>query len=209
LADTAHPASLSAPGGGPGRKESLFGDLAALGYGSGPIYDEMVTGDGRLRPHWRTFMSALGPLDSGFMGERWEAAARLLHQNGVTYNIYGDPQGMDRPWPLDLIPLLIPPDEWATIQAGVIQRATLLNRILCDLYGPQDLIRSGRLPPAAPLCRRSGARAGRPLVGAQRPYPDTQRRRLCPGKPGCGQPRPARGIQGLQRPQPDALLHGA
>jgi uncharacterized circularly permuted ATP-grasp superfamily protein/uncharacterized alpha-E superfamily protein len=148
LADTAHPASLSAPGGGPGRKESLFGDLAALGYGSGPIYDEMVTGDGRLRPHWRTFMSALGPLDSGFMGERWEAAARLLHQNGVTYNIYGDPQGMDRPWPLDLIPLLIPPDEWATIQAGVIQRATLLNRILCDLYGPQDLIRSGRLPPA-------------------------------------------------------------
>ena len=82
------------------------------------------------------------------MHERWEAARRLLHQNGVTYNIYGDPQGMERPWPLDMIPLLIPADEWETIEAGLIQRASLLNAILSDLYGPQDLIKSLRLPPA-------------------------------------------------------------
>ncbi|PWC34424.1 hypothetical protein TSO352_17215 [Azospirillum sp. TSO35-2] len=108
----------------------------------------MVTGQGRLRPHWQTFMSTLGPLDAGQMAERWEEARRLLHQNGVTYNIYGDPNGMERPWPLDMMPLLLPSHEWKAIESGLIQRASLLNAILTDLYGPQTLTRYGRLPPS-------------------------------------------------------------
>ncbi len=109
-------------------------------------YDEMVTGQKRMRPHWKQFLSSLGPIHPDRMVERWEGARRLLRQNGVTYNIYGDPQGIERPWPLDLIPLLITGDEWSRIEAGVIQRAQLLNALLSDLYGPQTLIRSGRLP---------------------------------------------------------------
>lgn len=127
---------------------SLFGEADALGYGAAQVYDEMVTGQGRLRPHWQTFMGTLGPLDPEVMGERWEEARRLLHENGVTYNIYGDPKGMERPWPLDMIPLLLPSHEWKAIESGLIQRATLLNAVLSDLYGPQTLIRSGRLAPA-------------------------------------------------------------
>ncbi|WP_247872220.1 circularly permuted type 2 ATP-grasp protein [Azospirillum sp. TSO35-2] len=127
---------------------SLFGEADAIGYGSGQVYDEMVTGQGRLRPHWQTFMSTLGPLDAGQMAERWEEARRLLHQNGVTYNIYGDPNGMERPWPLDMMPLLLPSHEWKAIESGLIQRASLLNAILTDLYGPQTLTRYGRLPPS-------------------------------------------------------------
>ncbi|MBI1205867.1 MAG: hypothetical protein GC191_01115 [Azospirillum sp.] len=106
----------------------------------------MVNGQGSLRPHWQTFMGSLVPLDREAMAEKWDEALRLLRQNGVTYNIYGDPQGIERLWPLDMIPLLIPPDEWRTIEAGVVQRATLLNQILADLYGPQTMIRSGRMP---------------------------------------------------------------
>ena len=109
-------------------------------------YDEMVTGQGRMRPHWKQFLSSLGPIYPDQMIERWEGARRLLRQNGVTYNIYGDPQGIERPWPLDLIPLLITGDEWRQIETGVMQRAQLLNALLADLYGPQTLIRSGRLP---------------------------------------------------------------
>lgn len=127
---------------------SLFGEADAIGYGSGPVFDEMVTGQGRLRPHWQSFMSTLGPLDPDLMAVRWEEARRLLHQNGVTYNIYGDPKGMERPWPLDMIPLLLPAHEWKAIESGLIQRASLLNAILTDLYGPQTLTRYGRLPPA-------------------------------------------------------------
>lgn len=125
------------------------GDAGGLGYGPEPIFDEMVNGQGRMRPHWQTFMGSLGPLDPEMMGERWEEARRLLHQNGVTYNIYGDPQGMERPWPLDMVPLIISADDWANLSEGLIQRATLLNAALADLYGPQTLIRGGRLPPAA------------------------------------------------------------
>lgn len=138
---------------------SLFGDAHALQYGTGPVYDEMVTGSGRLRPHWQRFMGALGALDPPLMAERWEAARRLLHQNGVTYNIYGDPQGMERPWPLDMIPLLIPAEEWDAIESGLVQRATLLNAMLADLYGPQDLIRSGKLPAALLYSDRGFQRA--------------------------------------------------
>ena len=127
---------------------SLFGEADALGYGTGQVYDEMVTGQGRLRPHWQTFMGTLGPLDPDLMAVRWEEARRLLHQNGVTYNIYGDPKGMERPWPLDMVPLLIPAHEWKAVESGLIQRATLLNAVLADLYGPQTLTRSGRLAPA-------------------------------------------------------------
>ncbi len=55
---------------------------------------------------------------------------------------------MDRPWNLDAIPLLISPNEWRELEAGLIQRARLLNWILADLYGPQKLLRGGHLPPA-------------------------------------------------------------
>jgi uncharacterized circularly permuted ATP-grasp superfamily protein/uncharacterized alpha-E superfamily protein len=130
-----------------------------LYYGTGPVFDEMVTGGGRLRPHWQKFMGALGALDPSLMHERWEAARRLLHQNGVTYNIYGDPQGMERPWPLDMIPLLIPAVEWEKIECGLVQRASLLNAVLADLYGKQDLVRSGRLPPALLFSDRGFQRA--------------------------------------------------
>nr|WP_247887103.1 circularly permuted type 2 ATP-grasp protein [Azospirillum sp. SYSU D00513] len=127
---------------------SLFGEADALGYGGAYVYDEMVTGQGKLRPHWQTFMGTLGPLDPDLMSDRWEEARRLLHQNGVTYNIYADPMGMERPWPLDMMPLLLPSHEWKALESGLIQRATLLNAVLADLYGRQTLIREGRLPPA-------------------------------------------------------------
>lgn len=117
-------------------------------YGPVHQHDEMVTGDGRLRPHWKRFMGALGPLGTAALPERWEEARRLLRRNGVTYNVHGDPQGMERPWPLDMLPLLIPFEEWRGLQEGLAQRATLLNAVLADLYGDGRLLRSGMVPPA-------------------------------------------------------------
>jgi uncharacterized circularly permuted ATP-grasp superfamily protein len=79
---------------------------------------------------------------------RWQTARQRIRENGVTYNVYGDPLGIDRPWNLDPIPLMIPPSEWSQLEAGLIQRARLLNLILADLYGPQKLLRGGQIPPA-------------------------------------------------------------
>jgi uncharacterized circularly permuted ATP-grasp superfamily protein/uncharacterized alpha-E superfamily protein len=113
-----------------------------------PVYDEMVTGTGQVRPHWQKLMGRLSPLDPAMLEDRHDEAVQLLRQHGATYAVYGDPQGAERPWPLDLLPLVISGDEWAGIAAGVAQRARLLNTLLADIYGPQKLVADGTLPPA-------------------------------------------------------------
>jgi uncharacterized circularly permuted ATP-grasp superfamily protein/uncharacterized alpha-E superfamily protein len=118
------------------------------GNGQDAVYDEMVTGKGQVRAHWQRLMSTLSPLDPVALEDRRDEAVQLLRQHGVTYAIYGDPQGAERPWPLDLLPFVISAQEWRTIEAGVIQRTRLLNDILGDIYGPQRLIADGRLPPS-------------------------------------------------------------
>jgi uncharacterized circularly permuted ATP-grasp superfamily protein/uncharacterized alpha-E superfamily protein len=110
-------------------------------------YDELLTVPGEVRPHWKAFLGALETLGGEELQRRWEESQDLIRQNGVTYNVYGDPRGMDRPWQLDPIPLLISGDEWRTLEEGLIQRARLLNLMLADLYGPQRLLTKGLLPP--------------------------------------------------------------
>ncbi len=72
----------------------------------------MIAADGSLRPHWRQFVSMLDALGPEELQRSREHARRLIHENGVTHNVYGDPDGLDRPWNLDLIPLLIPSEQW-------------------------------------------------------------------------------------------------
>src|SRR5450631_1605083 len=96
-------------------------------------YDESLGKDGDLRPHWENFFQSFGGLGQEDVQNRQYELLRLLKENGVTYNIYGDPAGMNRPWNLDMIPLLIGREEWQTIEAGLIQRAVLLDMILKDI----------------------------------------------------------------------------
>ncbi|NEX23269.1 circularly permuted type 2 ATP-grasp protein [Thiorhodococcus mannitoliphagus] len=109
-------------------------------------FDEMRTADGEVRPHWQYLLDALRTLGPAGIEERWREASRLIRDNGVTYNLHGDPQGISRPWELDLLPLVIRSEEWAELERGLIQRAELFNLILLDLYGPRDLIRLELLP---------------------------------------------------------------
>jgi len=119
------------------------------GYGHIPgAIDEMTSAQGVLRPDWRRYISQLNQLGAEELSHRWQTARQRIRENGVTYNVYGDPLGTDRPWNLDAIPLLIPAAEWSRLEAGLIQRARLLNSILADLYGPQKLLKDGLLPPA-------------------------------------------------------------
>ena len=108
----------------------------------------MITPDGELRPHYDTFVRSLETLGRHELASRWENAKRAIRDNGVTYNVYGDPEGVDRPWTLDMIPLLVPPAEWNHLEAALIQRAHVLNLLLGDLYGPQRLLHERQLPPS-------------------------------------------------------------
>src|SRR5205814_10662696 len=102
------------------------------GYSASSLaYDEMASAPGGApRPHWKNFLDSLQRLGPEELTFRWENARRLIREHGVTYNVYGDPQGADRPWVLDLLPLIIPAEEWNQIESGLIQRARLVNLIL-------------------------------------------------------------------------------
>lgn len=109
-------------------------------------YHELLDADGQVRPHWQQLFERLQRSSLAQLAQRQALLARQIQENGVTYNIYADPDGADRPWELDLLPNLIPAEEWQQIAAGVAQRAGVLNAVLADLYGPQQLLADGLLP---------------------------------------------------------------
>jgi uncharacterized circularly permuted ATP-grasp superfamily protein/uncharacterized alpha-E superfamily protein len=111
-------------------------------------YDEVFAKDGEPRAHWRKLLDHLGRETADDMRHRVDAVERRVFQNGVTYNVYADPKGTQRAWQLDVLPFILPASEWSEIEAAVRQRATLLNKILIDLYGPQQVLADGLLPPA-------------------------------------------------------------
>jgi len=110
------------------------------------VYDEMVAKEHKVLPYWERFMDAIATLGSGQLELRRREAQRLLRENGVTYNVYGDAQKLTRPWRLDPVPLLISSEDWSLIETGLKQRAELLNLILKDIYGTQQLLKKGLLP---------------------------------------------------------------
>jgi uncharacterized circularly permuted ATP-grasp superfamily protein/uncharacterized alpha-E superfamily protein len=115
--------------------------------GPPPGFDEAFDRAGAPRPHWFKFFGSLRELGPAEMARRWREAKDLIRENGVTYNVYGDPDGIARPWQLDPIPLLIAPPEAGNLERGLVQRARLLELVLADLYGPQRLLKDGFLPP--------------------------------------------------------------
>ncbi|MDO9142413.1 MAG: circularly permuted type 2 ATP-grasp protein [Methylobacter sp.] len=110
------------------------------------VYDEMLAKEHKVLPHWERFMDAMGAMGSEQLESCRREAQRLLRENGVTYNVYGDSQKLTRPWRLDPVPLLISSDEWRLIEAGLQQRAELLDLVLKDIYGKQQLLKKGLLP---------------------------------------------------------------
>jgi len=111
-------------------------------------YDELRDASGTLRKPWQTFFSYLGEAGIAGLPQSSETIERLIQQNGITYNVYGDQQDQTRPWSLNALPMLITPADWRGISTSLQQRAKLLNTILQDVYGEQRLIRGGYLPGA-------------------------------------------------------------
>jgi len=111
-------------------------------------YDELLSAPGIPRPHWDAFLRSLAARQGLEVSETLALMESEIRENGITYNVYADPKGADRPWEVDPLPLLLSATEWDEIAAGIAQRADLLNRVLGDIYGPQELLRSGAIPPS-------------------------------------------------------------
>ena len=109
-------------------------------------YHELLDDSGAVRAHWQRLLDHLQRSTPAQLAQRQALLTRQIQENGVTYNVYADPKGADRPWELDLLPHVLAADEWQHLSAGIAQRARLLNAVLADLYGPQRLIKEGLLP---------------------------------------------------------------
>ena len=70
----------------------------------GGAYDELSSDGVTPRPHWAHLMDSLGVIGSEELGHRWNRAERRIRENGITYNIYSDPLGANRPWKIDIVP---------------------------------------------------------------------------------------------------------
>ena len=97
---------------------------------------------------WSQFFNNLEADGLDDLNQRAASLARQIRDNGVTYNVYSDEGGPQRPWSLDLFPLILSPESWQQIEAGVTQRVRVLDHVMADVYGPQQLLKLGLLPPA-------------------------------------------------------------
>jgi uncharacterized circularly permuted ATP-grasp superfamily protein len=109
-------------------------------------YDEALTGDQTARGLYRSVFEILGGLDDDEVRRRERLQEVSLINQGITFTVYGGEEGTERTFPFDFVPRIIGSDEWARLEAGLIQRVTALNLFLEDVYGDQRCLREGVVP---------------------------------------------------------------
>ena len=111
------------------------------------VYDEAFESPEVLRPHWAAFQDGLREFPLEELANRTAHAERFLEDNGVTFDVFRDKEKQQRHWQLDLIPMILPAADWSGLQAGLDQRARLLEAVINDIHGPQRTLKEGVLPP--------------------------------------------------------------
>ncbi|AHF92194.1 hypothetical protein OPIT5_20015 [Opitutaceae bacterium TAV5] len=135
-------------------------------------FDECRAPDGALRPAWAEFFRHLGPDPQDAIRAAAESCRRAVLEQDVTMNVYAGDESTAHVWPLDPVPLLLGAGDWSLITDGLRQRARLYNALLNDLYGAQDLLRSGLLPASLAManphylraCAGLGRSGGEPFL---------------------------------------------
>ena len=110
-------------------------------------FDELLDPNGMPRGWWQS-LAAHADLSEGHLSSAQARVGRQMHENGVTYNVYAAEGGPTRPWTLDVLPFVVDGTEWGWLDGGLRQRARLLNALVADIYGPQQLLHQGVLPPS-------------------------------------------------------------
>jgi uncharacterized circularly permuted ATP-grasp superfamily protein len=113
---------------------------------SSPVFDEMRAPDGAIRPHYRAFADWLERTPPEHIAQKRGEAERIFHRVGITFAVYGEQSGTERLIPFDLVPRIIPTDEWARLEAGLSQRVRALNLFLRDIYHEQAILNAGVIP---------------------------------------------------------------
>lgn len=116
------------------------------GYDLGQFYDEMFSAAGVPREHYRALHERLSGMSQANLEERIRTANAFFQTQGIGFTVYGDDAGTDRIFPFDLIPRIVPADEWSRIERGLVQRLRALNAFLEDVYHRGRILVEGVVP---------------------------------------------------------------
>lgn len=115
-------------------------------YETGGFFDEMFEADGSVRPHYAKILERFSEMDpAAFESKRGLAEKTYLNQ-GITFTVYSGDEGTERIMPFDLVPRIIPADEWSLLERGLEQRLRALNLFLHDIYHGQRIVKEGVIP---------------------------------------------------------------
>ncbi len=143
-------------------QEALFDPAGGRSRSGG--YDEFVDDAGKVRPGWSELADVIGQRGSDGLQRLRETVTALVDHDGISYiaiDTDGPGSTAPRPWHLDPLPLLVAPNDWATLESGVTQRSRLLDAVLADLYGRQRAVTGGVLPPELLFAHPGYIRAAR------------------------------------------------
>ena len=124
----------------------MINSVLTHSYNSAPFYDEMFTLQGDVRPHYEVLRGHLQTMTSEMFAERRRIADAAFLNQGITFTVYGEEAGLERIFPFDLVPRIIPHAEWDHLERGLTQRVTALNLFLNDIYHEQSILREKIIP---------------------------------------------------------------
>ena len=116
-------------------------------YDAGGFFDEMLDGQGGMRPHYRHFRELFQKITTKEFEHKRQSVDLAFLRQGITFNVYGDSAGAEKIFPFDLLPRVIPSKEWEMLERGLAQRITALNLFLHDIYHEQKILKDGIIPP--------------------------------------------------------------
>lgn len=116
-------------------------------YSTGVFFDEMFAADGEIRPGYAPLQSQIQSMSATELQHKKNAAEHALISLGITFSVYGDAKAEERIIPFDIIPRIITPREWNSLEKGLQQRARALNEFLKDIYGPGKILKEKKVDP--------------------------------------------------------------
>src|SRR5215218_9020017 len=111
------------------------------------LFDEMFVSSGTPRPHYAAVAARLKALGPSAFQKRVKMADVTFRNQGITFTVYKDAAGVEKIFPFDLVPRIVPADEWSHIERGLVQRITALNLFCRDVYGEQRILKEKVIPP--------------------------------------------------------------
>ena len=115
-------------------------------YSSRDFFDELITPNGGARLAARRAINYFAGLETDELSSLSLAAELAIKEMGISFTVYSEGENIDRAWPFDIIPRIIPAKEWSAVSRGLLQRVRALNCFIDDVYNEQKVLADGIVP---------------------------------------------------------------